>query len=67
MDVSNFKIIRSPEKAAFMNERMAKGYSFRYIKGKIDNCDTIVNIGIECVDTNEFFPFQYDVILSNPI
>lgn len=66
MDIDNFKIVQSPEKAAFMNERMAKNYSFRYIKGKIDNCDTLVNIGVECIDTNEFFPFRYELKIIKP-
>jgi hypothetical protein len=53
------------EKREWMNDRMSKGYSFRYVKGLVDGHDGPINIGVECVETDEFFPFRYTIITNN--
>ena len=45
------------EKSVWMNERMAKGYSFIYFKGIVNN--EKINVGVECVETGEQFDFQW--------
>ncbi len=48
MDLKN-----NTEKSEWMNERVDKGYSFRYIKNKTLN----LNVSIVCVETKEMFHF----------
>ena len=43
------------EKEKWMNERIAKGYSFRYFK----NSDRL-NVGVLCVETKEEFSFDWE-------
>lgn len=45
------------EKSAWMNERMAKGYSFIYFKGIVNG--EKINVGVECVETSEQFDFEW--------
>ena len=49
------------EKTKWMNERMEKGYSFRYCK----NSDRL-NVSVLCVETKEefFFDWEDDVLKS---
>ena len=49
------------EKTKWMNERMEKGYSFRYCK----NSDRL-NVSVLCVETEEEFYFDWeDSVLKN--
>ena len=48
------RLINEKEKSEWMNERMNKGYSFRYLKN-----DYHINIGIVCIETKEEFDFIY--------
>ena len=43
------------EKAKWMNERMAKGYSFRYCK----NANGL-NVSVLCIETKEEFIFDWE-------
>ena len=51
-----FRIEKTQEKSDWMNDRMEENCSFEYIKGMING--ERINIGIFCVDTKEFFPFN---------
>lgn len=58
-DLDNLILLNEKEKSKWMNERMSKGYSFRYEKGNIDGYDYPINIGVECMETGEFLRFDW--------
>ncbi len=59
------KLLNTLEKKAWMNERMKLGHSFEYIKGLVDGHDGKINIGVRCIETDEFFQFNYFQLQKN--
>ena len=45
-------------KEEWMNDRMAKGYSFTYYKGLVKGVR--MNIGVKCIETGEQFYFDWE-------
>jgi len=45
------------EKEVWMNERMAKGYSFVYNKGTVNGVK--MNVEVVCINTGENFLFDW--------
>ncbi len=45
------------EKSEWMQERMDKGYSFRYFKGVVDG--EKINVSVLCIETGEEFYFDW--------
>lgn len=56
-DLSNLNMINQDEKSKWMQERMDKSYSFIYHKGELEGYVGKINIGVTCIETNEFFCF----------
>ena len=51
-------LIHNKEKRdKFMSVRIEKGYSFKYIKGFVNN--KRINVGVECNETSEQFAFEW--------
>ncbi len=56
-DLSKLEMINKEDKELWMNERMAKGFSFNYHKGELEGYSGKINVGVTCVETDEYFPF----------
>ena len=49
------RITNEKERSKWMDERMAKGYSFRYLKNEKRK-----NVGVFCVETKEEFNYVFE-------
>ena len=53
------RITNEKERSKWMDERMAKGYSFRYFKNEKRE-----NVGVFCVETKEEFSYVFEGVKS---
>ena len=56
--MSGLILINKEEKSVWMEERMAKMYSFTYIKGSVDGEE--INVAIECVEDGDIMPLVWE-------